>query len=113
MKYNIRGERELRQILKGQRPYESRESIAGRYKVSGIVNNYASGLGSYGDSKAAPYVAKFKAPTASDSALLDKYYLPGHYPSRDTLTELGEITSKKSLLPLALLVIGALWLFKH
>jgi hypothetical protein len=72
VKYSNRQDREIRDTIRETAPYPSRKSIKNKYGVTRVVEEFANGLDGY-----------------TDAVLLDKYYMPGHVPTRDIMTELG------------------------
>lgn len=91
MKYSHREDREIRRRIRKSLPYESRKKSKAKYAVDQKVQRIAHGLGGLGQDE--PYISKYAAPAPTHNALLDKYYIPSHYPSRDILTELGNVST--------------------
>jgi hypothetical protein len=73
VKYSNRIDRDIRNTIRKTAPYPSRKSIKNNHRVTRFVEEFASGLSGY-----------------NDAVLLDKYYMPGHIPTRDIMTELGD-----------------------
>ena len=125
MKYSRREDRYIIHNVKKAKPYESKRSIRTRYDINRVVDGFSSGLGSYGDATsvqgsfqtpsgkgtANTYTPRFKAESATETQLLDKYYISSHLPPMDILTELGDTPSSKSWVPLAILAVAILFLF--
>lgn len=78
MKYSNREDRNIRNIVKNTSLYPSRRTIKSKYDVTRVVEEFANGLNGFDDN------------------LVDKYYIPGHIPTRDIMTELGDTLGKPS-----------------
>lgn len=70
---NHRKARQLRRKLKNTPLHESRSALRSKTQVENFAKKFASGLG-----ELLPY------------EIMDKYYRPEKYVSRDALTELGD-----------------------
>lgn len=94
-KYSDRDDRDIRNSVKNTPAYPSRKSIKNKYDVSRTVDEFANGLGGLGD-----------------IAIIDKYYMPGHIPSRDVMTELNGTpeASTANKLSLGFLLLGIILL---
>jgi len=73
--YDEREDRKIRELIRNTAPYDSRKTIKCKYDVTRFVDKFASGLGGHVDD------------------ILDKYYTPDHSPTRDVMTEMGDVTS--------------------
>ena len=90
-KYSNREDRDIRKTIEQTPPYPSRKSIKCKYDIERVVNKFSHGLNGL-----------------NDADLLDKYYMPGHVPSRDIMTELGDTPSSSTTnkVSLGLLALG-------
>ena len=81
--------RQLRRTLRNTPLHESRSALRSKAQVESFAKKFASGLGGI------PY------------DIMDKYYRPEAYTSRDVLTEFGDSskTSRKGLIIAAALLI--------
>lgn len=101
-RYSRIKDRAIRQEMANSRPYESRASLRRKYDITQKVN------------KIRRKVNKGYSFNGIDT-VVDKYYIPSHYPPRDVLTELGQVEAKKSkisLLTLAAIILGLVLLSK-
>jgi hypothetical protein len=122
LNYNSRQDRALRRkIRRSYSPRRSRRNLRKKIEVEQKVKRIANGLGYYGiveapeisSTTSTTYTPKFSEEAATDRGLIDKYYRPAHYPTRDTLTELGSSEAPSKLPPLLLgLVILYLIFFR-
>ena len=117
-RYNSRQDRALRRkVRRTYRPRNSRRNQRKKIGVEQKVKRIANGLGYYSVVVDAPdipsdtstYTPKFSNATTNEKDLIDKYYRPAHYPTRDTLTELGS-SNPPSKFPALLLGLVILYL---
>ena len=125
MKYNPRQDRALRRtIRRSHNPRKSRKQQMKKIGVEQKVKKIANSFGNYGavvelkdrplvgDARKEPgvYRSVFTGEAKTARELIDKYYKPSHYPTRDTLTEQLGDSSKHSKLPTLLLGLVILYL---
>lgn len=95
MKYSARDDRQIRSKVKNTAPYPSRRSIKKKYDVTRAVEDFGNTLGNF------------------DMSIIDRYYMPGHIPARDIMTELGEVKTAftPNKISFVLMMLGILLLF--